>query len=341
MKAVVCTGYGRLDDVVGLRDMPLPAVGPGDALIEVHAAGVNPIDLKIAQGALKAIRKFPLPFVMGYDLSGVVVETGSAVTRFRPGDAVFARVDSWRFGTFAEFAAVSAGLLAPKPAAASHVEAASLPLVGLTAWQALSTVAAVRPGHAVLIHAGAGGVGSVAIQLAKVLGARVTATTSGRNVAFVAALGADQVLDYTRQAYDEVLSGFDVVLDTLGGEHIPRSLKVLKRGGVLVSIVGMPSGQWARAQGLPFFMPWLMDLANLKHRRQAATRGVRFEPMMLEPAGDRLGQLGALVDEGRLRPVIDRVFPLAQAMDALRHSQSGRARGKVVIGVRAAARVQH
>lgn len=334
MKAIVCTKYGETEAVVELRELPPPEVLPNDVLIDIHAASVNPVDYKIQQGAMKAIRKFSFPFIMGYDVSGVVVAVGSAAKQFKVGDAVFSRVDSYRFGTFAEFIAVDEKYIALKPANISHQEAAALPLVALTAWQALHTTAKVQKGQKVLIHAGAGGIGSIAIQLAKQLGAEVTATTSTKNVALVKSLGADTVIDYKQQAFEKVLKDVDVVFETLGGENQDKSFQVLKAGGVLASIVGIPSAAWARAEGLPFFMPWLFNLMNWKNQKLAKKHQVRFESIIMGPDGKNLAIIAAMAAEGKIKAVIDKVFPLAQTKEALLYSQSGRATGKIVISVK-------
>ncbi|TAK90494.1 MAG: NADP-dependent oxidoreductase [Burkholderiaceae bacterium] len=333
MKAIVCTRYGATEDVVELRQMPKPTVGPQDVLIAAHAASVNPIDYKIQRGDLKVIMRLSFPFVMGFDVSGIVVETGAQVTHFKPGDAVFARVDTNRFGTFAEFVATDAQFVAHKPAQLSHAEAAALPLAALTAWQALYEKAHLKQGQKVLIHAGSGGVGSLAIQLAKHVEAQVATTTSTANVDLVKSLGADVVIDYKTQKFEDVLQDYDAVFETLGGANQEKSFRVLKPGGVLVSIVGIPTAAWARQHGLPFFMPWLFDFMNRNNNRLARKHQVRFDALMMTPNGKQLEQIAILAEEGKLKPVIDRVFPLEQTQQALLHSQSGRSRGKIVIQI--------
>lgn len=334
MKAIVCTRYGKTEAVVALADRPVPEVRPSDVLVEIHAASVNPIDYKLHQGSMKAIRKFEFPLTLGYDLSGVIKQVGSAVQNFKVGDEVFSRVDTFRFGTFAEYIAVDEKYLAAKPANVSHQQAAAVPLVALTTWQALVTTAQLQVGQKVLIHAGAGGIGSIAIQIAKALGAYVITTTSTKNVDFVTSLGADQVIDYTQQSFDQVCKDVDVVFETLGGDNQTKSFQVLKPGGILVSIVGIPSPQWARDEGLPFFMPWLFGIMNRKNNALARKHKARFEPVMLQPDGKHLALIGQLITDGKLKPVIDKVFPLEDTAKALLYSQSGRAKGKIVIGVK-------
>ena len=334
MKAIVCTKYGQTAEVVELREVTKPTAGPNEVLIEVHAASLNPVDFKIQQGALKAIRKLSFPFVMGFDVSGVVVAVGVGANRYKVGDEVFSRVGADYMGTFAEFVKVDEKFVAAKPVNISHQEAAALPLVALTTWQALVDVANLQAGQKVLIHAGAGGIGSIAIQIAKVLGAHVIATTSTKNVAMVKALGADEVIDYTKQAFEDVLKDIDVVYETLGGENQVRSFRVLKPGGILVTIVGIPSSTWAREEGLPFYMGWLFDLLNAKNHRLARRQQARFASVLMQPEGSKLAIIADMVTSGKIHPVIDSVFALEKTKDALLHIQSGRAKGKIVIAVK-------
>ena len=334
MKAVVCTKYGQTADVVELRDMPKPGAGPNEVLIEVHAASLNPVDFKIQQGALKAIRKLSFPYIMGLDVSGVVVAVGAGVRQFKVGDEVFSRVGGEYMGSFAEFINVDEKYVAAKPSNISHQEAAALPLVALTTWQVLVSTANLQPGQRVLIHAGAGGIGSIAIQIAKVLGATVIATTSTKNLVMVKALGADQVIDYKVQAFEKVVKDVDVVYETLGGENQAKSFQVLKAGGILVSIVGIPSSAWAREEGLPVYMGWLFDLLNWKNRRLARQQHARFAPVLLQPEGSKLAIIAEMAASRKIHAVIDRVFPLEQTKEALLYIQSGRATGKIVISVK-------
>jgi len=334
MKAVVLTRYGKTEDVVELREISDPIVGARDVLIAVHAASVNPIDFKIQLGNLKQIRKLNFPCVMGFDVSGVVMAVGGEVRRFKVGDAVFSRVSSDRMGTFAELVASDEQFVALKPGNISHQEAAALPLVALTTWQALFDRAQLKAGQKVLIHAGAGGIGTQAIQIAKQAGAFVATTTSTGNVELVKSLGADLVIDYKKQEFDAVVKGYDVVFETLGGDNQRRSFSVLKPGGMLVSVVGMPKPEWARKQGLPFFMPWILKWLNRENDALARKYQVSWDLVLMEPNGQQLAEIGKLVSDGKLKPIIDRVFPLAETKQALLYSQSGRAKGKIVISVR-------
>ena len=265
MDAIVCSRYGKTEDVVTMSEMPKPEILVNDVLIETRAASINPVDYKIQEGKQKSVMNLDFPFIMGSDVSGVIVELGSQAKLSRLGDEVFSRVVTNRFGTFAEFIAVDENLVAKKPMNITHEEAASFPLVTLTAWQALINTAKLKAGQSVLVHAGSGGVGSVAIQIAKSVGAVVTATTSTANVEMVKNLGADVVIDYTQQQFEDLEADYDIVLETLGGNHQQNSFGVVRKGEVLVSIVGVPSARWAKEKRLPFYMPWIFHFLNRKN----------------------------------------------------------------------------
>ena len=307
MKAAIVTEYGSPITVVEVDGPPLAA---DSVMIEVYASSVNPIDSLIAQGVMKEQLPYQLPWVVGYDVSGVVVECGADVTDLRIADEVFGRADSFQAGTMAEFAMIKQGDLAIKPTNASHLQAAGVPLAGLTAWQALVEHGHVQRGEKVLIHAGSGGVGSLAIQIAKHLGAVVATTTSGSNLGMVTDLGADVAIDYQTQRFDEELSDYDVVIDTLGGESLERSFATVKRGGRVVSIKG------EAPEGL------------------ADERGVHFTAFYMSPSGAMLTTLAGLIESGALRPIVDSVFPLSEVQQAFDHSDAGRARGKIIIQVK-------
>jgi NADPH:quinone reductase-like Zn-dependent oxidoreductase len=330
MKAFLLDRYGKTGKT-RIGEVPLPRVGEGDVLIRVHAASVNPVDFKIRDGDLKQVLPFRLPLILGNDLAGVVTQVGAKVTRFRPGDEVYTRPDKSRIGAFAEFIAVREVDVARKPANTSMVEAASLPLVGLTAWQALVERANVQPGQTVLIHAGSGGVGAFAIQLAKHLGATVATTTSTANVGMVEQLGADIVVDYKTQDFADVLRDVDMVLDTLGPATVEKSFKVMKPGGKLISISGPPDAAFAREFGLAWPLVQVMRLLSWRIRRQARQHGVDYAFLFMHPDGEQLQQITALVEAGTIRPVIDKVFPFESIHDALAHVETGRAKGKVVV----------
>jgi alcohol dehydrogenase len=332
MRAVYIRKYGA-NEVVEIGDVPKPELRPADLLVGVRAASVNPVDFKTRDGMLKLIRSYHFPLILGSDLSGVVIETGAAVTRFKPGDEIFARLDKDRIGSFAEFAAVGQDCAALKPPDLSYLEAASVPLAGLTAWQALLDVAQLRAGQKVLIHAGSGGVGTFAIQIAKHFGATIATTVSERNIELVKRLGAEIVIDYRRERFEDALRDYDIVFDTVAGETQLRSFGTLRRGGVLVTIAGIPSAKYIRESGLNPLLAWAMAWMNRKATRLAKKHAVRFEYLFMRPDGLQLAEIAKLLEGGVIKPVIDKVYPLDQVKDALAYSESGHATGKVVIQV--------
>ena len=287
MKAFILDRYGK---TVGLRmgDLPEPDVGDDDVLVKVHAAGVNVLDSKISTGEFKLILPYSFPLILGNDLAGVVVTVGSQVTRFKPGDEVYARPPQARIGTFAERIAVDENAIALKPANTSMAQAASLPLVALTAWQVLVDTARLQKGQKVLIHAGSGGVGSIAIQLAKHLGAFVATTTSTANVEWVKMLGADVVIDYKKQNFENVLHGYDLVLNSLGTDVLDKSLEVLKPGGQLISISGPPTALFAQEQGLSWPLQQVMRLLSFGIRRRARKQDIRYRFVFMRANGAQL-----------------------------------------------------
>ncbi|MFF5899983.1 NADP-dependent oxidoreductase [Streptomyces argenteolus] len=333
MKAFTLERYG---DRTGMRaaDLPDPQVGADDVLVKVHAASVNPLDIRIRNGDFKTFLPYRLPLVLGNDLAGTVVRVGPSVTRFTVGDEVYGRPDKDRIGTFAELIAVHQDDLAPKPATLTMAEAASLPLVALTAWQALVERAHVQPGQKVLIHAGAGGLGSVAVQLARALGAHVATTVSTAKVDLAEDLGADEVIDYRTQDFETLLDGYDVVLDSLGGENLTRSLRILRPGGTAISVAGPPDPAFARELGANPFLRLAMTALSFRTRRQAKSLGVTYAFLFMKADGDQLRRLTTLVDTGEIRPVVDRVFPFEETLQAMEHVEKGRAKaGKVVVSM--------
>jgi alcohol dehydrogenase len=333
MKAFVVDRYGRKN---GIRagDMPLPEPREDDVLIQIHAAGVNPLDSKIRDGEFKLILPYRLPLILGNDLAGVVVRVGSRVRRFKPGDEVYARPHKDRIGTFAEFIAVKENGLALKPTALTMEEAASIPLVGLTAWQALIEKGQLKKGQKVLIHAGSGGVGTFAVQLAKHLGATVATTTSAGNIELVKRLGADIVIDYKKDDFSAILKDYDVVLDTQGGNALGKSLRVLKPGGTLIGIAGPPDPDFAKEIGASWFLKTVMRFLSYRIRKAAKRHDVSYSFVFMRADGGQLSQIAALIDAGAIRPVIDRVFPFESTKEALAYVETGRAKGKVVIKIR-------
>jgi NADPH:quinone reductase-like Zn-dependent oxidoreductase len=316
-----------------LADLPEPSVGDRDVLVDIDAAAVNLLDSKVQAGEFKAILPYKAPFPLGHDLAGTVTAVGPEVTRFTVGDEVYGRPRDGRIGTFAQGLAIHEDDLADRPKTISAPDAASVPLVALTAWQALVERANVQPGQKVLIHAGSGGVGTYAIQLAKHLGAEVAATTGTTNVGWVKELGADVVIDYKTQRFDEQLSGYDVVLDSQGGDTLARSLRVLRPGGLAIGIAGPPDPAFAAQLGKRFPLLPVMALLSLRTRRAAKRLGVRYSFLFMRADGAQLEQIAALIDAGALRPVIDRTFPFDQTPEALAYVQAGRSKGKVVVTV--------
>ena len=332
MKAALIDRYGRKAPI-RVADIPVPSIGDRDLLVQVRAASVNPLDFKIRRGKLKVLLKYRFPLVLGNDLSGIVTAVGAGVTRFKPGDAIYARLDKDRIGAFAEFAAVREGAAAPMPANVTFEEAASLPLVALTAWQALIEIGKLNAGQKVLIHAGSGGVGSMAIQIARHLGATVLTTVGQRNAGLVKQLGADVAIDYRSVRFEDVARDCDVVLDSAGGETLLRSFACVKPGGVVVSIGDTPSTAFARSWGLNPVMVFVVGLMSRKAEAAARKHQARFEYLFMRPDGEQLRLIAQLVESGEIKPVIDKVFPLDRVGDALAYSESGRATGKVVIKV--------
>ena len=328
MRAFVVSEYkGPLYEA----DVPEPVLGRSDVLVQVRAAGVNALDERIRAGEFKQILPYRLPQVLGNDVAGTVAAVGAEVCGFAPGDEVYARPNKDRIGTFAERIAVAEQDLALKPATVTFEEAASLPLVALTAWQALVEKGRVRAGQRVLIHGGAGGVGTIAIQLAKQLGASVATTVSAGNFGFVRELGADIVIDYRNQRFEELIDGYDLVLDSVGGPNLERSLSVLRAGGKAIGIAGPPDAAFAREIGANPVLRLAMSALSARIRRRARRLGVRYEFLFVRASGDQLRQVSALVDNGAIRPVVGRVFRFDQTAEAVRSLSSGGIRGKAVV----------
>jgi NADPH:quinone reductase-like Zn-dependent oxidoreductase len=333
MKAFIIDRYGSKDGV-RIGEMPKPELRDDDVLVEVHAAGVNPLDSKIRDGDFKLILPYRLPLILGNDVAGIVVQVGSRARRFKVGDEVYARPHHDRIGTFAEFVSMNENDVALKPRKLTMEEAASIPLVGLTAWQALIERVDLRKGQRVLIHAGSGGVGTFAIQLAKHLGATVATTTSAANVDLAKRLGADVVVDYKKDDFEKVLRGYDLVLNSLGKDQLEKSLTVLKPGGKLISISGPPDPRFAEDVGVSWVLRQVMRLLSYRIRRKAKRQSVDYSFLFMRANGEQLREISSLVESGVIRPVVDRVFPFASTREALAYVETGRAKGKVVIKVR-------
>ena len=333
MKAFVVDKYAK-KGVLRLAEMPEPSLGDNDVLVEIHAAGVNLIDSKIKTGEFKLILPYRPPFILGHDVAGKVVRVGSKVRSFKSGDEVYARPRDHRIGAFAEFIAVNEADLALKPKNLSMEEADSIPLVGLTAWQALVERAGLKRGQKVFIQAGSGGVGTFAIQLAKHLGASVATTASAASSDLVKSLGADIVIDYKRDDFEKILSGYDAVLNSQDVRTLEKSLTVLKPGGHLISISGPPDPEFAKAQGLNILLKTVLRFLSRGIRAKAKRSGVNYSFLFMRAEGQQLSQITSLIESGAIRPVVDRVFPFTQTSEALAYVETGRAKGKMVITVR-------
>ena len=333
MKAFLIDRYGK-GAALRLGEVPEPELRDDEVLVQIHATSVNPVDAKIRDGEFKLILPYSLPLILGNDAAGVVVRVGSKVRKFKTGDEVYGRPAKDRIGTFAEFIAINEADVAMKPKNLTMEEAASMPLVALTAWQALVDRAKLKKGQKVLIHAGSGGVGTIAIQLAKHIGATVATTTSTANVDLVRSLGADVVVDYKKEEFENVLQEYDVVLNSLGKDTLEKSLRVLKPGGKLISISGPPDPEFARENGSGWLLQQAMRLLSFNIRRKSKRHGVSYSFLFMKPNGGQLEQIASLIEEGVIRPVVDRIFPFEETNEALAYVETGRARGKVVIVVK-------
>ncbi len=332
MKAFLLDRYGK-SQPLRMAELPEPELREDEVLVKVCAASVNVLDSKIRSGEFKLLLPYKTPFVLGHNLAGIVVRVGSRVQNFSQGDEVYARPDDLGIGTFAEFVAVRESALALKPANLTMEEAASLPLIGLTAWQALVEKGKLKKGQKVFIQAGSGGVGSFAIQLARHLGATVATTTSASNVSWVKELGADYVIDYQHSDFEDTLRDYDLVLNSQDGKTLKKSLNVLKPGGKLISISGPPDPAFAEAIKANWIVKQVMRLLSWETRKKAKQRVVDYSFLFMQANGSQLREIAKLVESGAVRPVVDRVFPCAAINDALSYVEGGRAKGKVVIKV--------
>ncbi|TJW06755.1 MAG: NADP-dependent oxidoreductase [Mesorhizobium sp.] len=333
MKAFIVDRYAK-NAPLRFGEVTEPEVRENDVLVQIHAASVNLLDSKIRDGEFKPILPYRPPFVAGHDVAGTVIRVGSKVRQFKPGDEVYARPRDGRVGTFAEYIAINDADVALKPKNLSMEEAASIPLVGLTAWQALVERANLKKGQKVFIQAGSGGVGTFAIQLAKHLGVTVATTTSASNMDMVRNLGADVLIDYKKDDFEKVLSGYDVVLNSQDKRTLEKSLRVLKPGGVAVSISGPPDPGFAREKGLSVVLNLVMRLLSAGIRSRAKRAGVQYSFLFMAANGEQLTKITSLIESGVIRPVVDRVFPFELTNEALAYIEQGRAKGKVVIKVK-------
>ena len=326
----------RYDKELGLKlaDLPEPEVGENDVFVEVHAAGINLLDSKIKSGEFKLILPYKLPIILGHDVAGIVTKVGKNVKQFNIGDEIYARVADFRMGTFAEYISINESDVASKPKNLSMEEAASIPLVALTAWQALVEKANLKKGQKVFIQAGSGGVGTIAIQLAKHLGATVATTASEKSFAMLKELGADVLIDYRKEDFETILKDYDVVLNSQDTQTLEKSLRILKPGGKAISISGPPTPDFAKAIGASWIIRTVLSLISFGIRKKATKLGVAYSFLFMRADGKQLSEITSLIAAGTIVPVVDKVFPFDQANEALTYVESGRAKGKVVIKVK-------
>jgi NADPH:quinone reductase-like Zn-dependent oxidoreductase len=334
MKAFIVEKYSKKEKLQ-LTQVAEPIAKENEVLVQIHAAGVNLLDSMIKWGEFKLFLPYKTPIINGHDMSGTVVKVGSGVKNFKIGDEVYSRVGDYRIGTFAQYIAVNVSDLSLKPKNLSMEEASSIPLVGLTAWQALVEIANVKKGQKVFIQAGSGGVGTFAIQLAKHLGAYVATTTSAKNIDLVKSLGADLVIDYKTQEFSNLLKDYDVVLHSNREKIVlEQSLGILKKGGQLISLVGPPTPEFAEEIGLPWYLKLVIKLLSSSAKKKAKKLNVSFKFLFMRAEGNQLGEITKLIEAGIIKPVIDKVFPFEQTNEALSYVETGRSKGKVVIKVK-------
>ncbi|SHM71314.1 NADP-dependent oxidoreductase [Mucilaginibacter sp. OK098] len=333
MKAFIIDKY-KSKDGGRIGQIPDPELQADEVLVEVHAAGINLLDSKIRNGEFKLILPYKTPFVLGHDVAGIVTKAGVCVQQFKIGDEVYARPADHHIGTFADFIAIKEADVALKPKKLSMEEAASIPLVGLTAWQALVEKGKLKAGQKVFIQAGSGGVGTFAIQLAKFLGATVATTTSAANIDLVKSLGADVVIDYKKEDFERVLHGYDLVLNSQDSKTLEKSLRVLKSGGKLISISGPPDPDFAKEIGAPWFVKLIMRLLSSSVRKKAKKLNVGFSFLFMKADGAQLKEITSLINSGTIIPVIDKIFPFESIKEAMSYVESGRAKGKVVVKIK-------
>lgn len=333
MKAFIIDKYSK-NSSLRLAEVSIPEVKENDILIEVHAAGLNLLDSKIKAGEFKLILPYKLPLILGHDLAGVVKEVGKSVKKFKVGDQVYARAADYQIGTFAEFIAINEKDAALKPKNISMEEAASIPLVALTAWQVLVEIAKIKKGDKVFIQAGSGGVGTMAIQLAKYFGATVATTASSRSFDLLKDLGADVMIDYKNDDFESQLSNYDIVLNSQDKKTLEKSLRILQPGGKLISISGPPTPDFAKEIGAPWFVKIILSLLSANVRKKAKNRGVEFSFLFMKANGEQLNKITDLIEANIIKPVVEKIYPFSQTNEALSYVESGRAKGKIVIKIK-------
>lgn len=333
MKAFIINKYSKTEKLQ-LSEVAEPLIKDNEVLVEIHASSINQLDAKLKSGEFKMLLPYKFPLILGHDVAGIVTKIGSKVNRFKVGDEVFARPADFRIGTFAEYIAINENDLALKPKNISMEEAASIPLVGLTVWQAFVEKAKLQKGQKVFIQAGSGGVGTIAIQLAKYVGAIVATTTSANNVDLVKSLGVDIVIDYKTQDFETILKDYDLVLNSQDEKTLEKSLNILKPYGKIISISGPPDVAYANEVGLSWFMKIIMRLLSFKIRQKAKKLNIDYSFLFMQANGKQLSEIGTLIEANSIRPVVDKVFPFAELNEAMSYVSSGRAKGKVVIKVK-------
>ncbi|MEH7153897.1 NADP-dependent oxidoreductase, partial [Bacillus thuringiensis] len=318
MKAMIIDRYGKVP--MRMAEVPTPEINEYEVLAEIHAASINPIDFKIRDGKVKMLLKYEMPLILGNDFAGVITKVGSKVTRFKVGDEIYARPRKNKIGTFAEYIAIHEDDIALKPKNLSFEEAASIPLVGLTSYQALHDIMQLQKGQKILIHAGSGGVGTFAIQLAKIMGAIVTTTASEAGANLVTSLGADEIINYKTEKFEDILKNYDAVFDTIGGATLEKSFNIIKRGGNIVSVSGMPNARFGKEFGSGFFKTLLFSLASKKLTALEKKHNAQYSFLFMKPSGDQLRTIANYIEAGQIKPVIDRVFPFEDAQKAMEYS---------------------
>lgn len=332
MKAMVIDKYGKVP--MRMNEVPTPEINEYEVLAEIHAASINPIDFKIRDGKVKLLLKYKMPLILGNDFSGVIIKVGSKVTRFKVGDEIYARPRKNKIGTFAEYIAIHEDDIALKPKNLSFEEAASIPLVGLTSYQALHDIMQLEKGQKILIHAGSGGVGTFAIQLAKIMGATVTTTASEAGADLVKSLGADEIINYKTEKFEEILKDYDAVFDTIGGTTLEKSFNIIKSGGNIVSVSGMPNARFGKEFGSGFFKTLLFSLASKKLTALEKKHNAQYSFLFMKPSGDQLRIIAKYIESGQIKPIIDRIFPFEDTQKAMEYSESGRAKGKIIVKIK-------
>ncbi|QUG84965.1 NADP-dependent oxidoreductase [Bacillus nitratireducens] len=332
MKAMVIDKYGKVP--MHITEVPTPEINEYEVLAEIHAASINPIDFKIRDGKVKLLLKYKMPLILGNDFSGVIVKIGTKVTQFKVGDEIYARPRKNKIGTFAEYIAIHEDDISLKPKNLTFEEAASIPLVGLTSYQALHDIMQLQKGQKILIHAGSGGVGTFAIQLAKIMGATVATTASEAGENLVKSLGADEIINYKKEKFEDILKNYDAVFDTLGGTTLEKSFDIIKSEGNIVSVSGMPNARFGKEFGSGFFKTLLFSLASKKLTALEKKHNAQYSFLFMKPSGDQLRIIAKYIESGQIKPIIDRIFPFEDTQKAMEYSESGRAKGKIIVKIK-------